>query len=469
MNIGVVFIVFSLCLLIYLAYKGFSVIAIAPVLALFAVTGAAVFSGNSTYIMAHYTQIFMVSLGNFVKAFFPIFLLGAILGKFLEVSGSADSIANFITKKLGSKNAILAVVLSCAILTYGGVSLFVVTFAMYPIGAKLFREAKINKKLLPGSIALGAFTFTMTALPGSPQIQNAIPMKYFGTDAYAAPILGIIASLIMFLGGLVYLKARAKKLSIIEPGYGEWKENLESNVEKENKNLPSFGAAILPVIITLVVNFVFSRIIFLNQNLSYLKTDFFGNVNKAAVIGTWSLILALLASILAIILLNYKRMKKVILSTLNTGVSGSFLAIFNTASEVGYGNIIKSMAAFSIVAATITSISSNPLVTTAISSSVLAGITGSATGGVSIALQTMGEQLIQTAQSQGISLQVLHRVAAIACGGMDTLPHNGAVITLLAITQMTHKDSYRDICVNTVIIPTLTVIVIIVLGTIGIC
>ena len=170
--IGVIGIVISLALLIYLAYRGITVLLLAPLLALF----AAVFSGMP--LLATYTHVFMPNLANYLKTYFPLFMLGAIFGKVMEDSGSAKAIAHAIASKVGKAQAILAVVLSCAILTYGGVSLFVVAFAIYPIGAHLFKEANTPKRLLPGAIALGSFTFTMTALPGTPQIQNAIPMPF---------------------------------------------------------------------------------------------------------------------------------------------------------------------------------------------------------------------------------------------------------------------------------------------------
>ena len=192
MDIGVIGIILSLVLLTLIAYRGLSVILFAPVCALL----AAVIAGFP--LMPAYTELFMPKAVTYIKNFFPIFLLGAVFGKIMDDSGSAKAIAHAIANKLGKERSILAVVLSCAILTYGGVSLFVVAFAVYPIAAHLFKESGTPKFLVPGSIALGAFTFTMTALPGTPQIQNAIPMPFFKTTVYAAPILGTICGAMMF-------------------------------------------------------------------------------------------------------------------------------------------------------------------------------------------------------------------------------------------------------------------------------
>ena len=462
--IGILGIILSLGLLMYLAFKGFSVVAVAPLLALLAVVIGTLSMGEDPHLMAHYTEVFMVSLGKYVRNYFPIFLLGAIFGKMLEDSGSADAISGFITSKLGSHMAILSVVLSCSLLTYGGVSLFVVAFAIYPIGAKLFKEVEIPKRILPGAIALGAFTYTMTAIPGSPQIQNAIPMKYFGTDAFAAPVLGIIATVIMFGLGMAWLSFRAKAAKQKGEGYGKHNEHFKTGEEK--KDLPPFIIALAPILAVLVINYVLSRIVYPSIDGSYLEAEPYATTLKA-VTGNWSLIIALFVGIIITVVLNFKRFDDVV-KTMTVGTNGSFLAIFNTASETGYGNVIAGLSAFAIISSGIVSISSNPLVGTAVSSSVLAGVTGSASGGLSIALETMGKQFLEIAVSRGINPQVLHRVASIACGGMDTLPHNGAVITLLGITGMTHKDSYADIGMCTVIIPLIAVTVIIICASFGI-
>ncbi|GAB6277431.1 MAG: GntP family permease [Rectinema sp.] len=457
--IGVISIILSLGLLMYLAYRGVSVLILAPLLALL----AAIFNGIP--LIATYTQVFMPNLANYLKLYFPVFLLGAIFGKVMEETGAAKSIAHAITTKLGKDKAILSVVLTCGILTYGGVSLFVVVFAVYPIAAHLFREAGIPKRLIPGSIALGAFTFTMTALPGTPQIQNAIPMPFFRTTVYAAPVLGTIAGIIMFAAGTWWLMFRAKRLMAKGEGYGNHpNENIK---EVKNDNLPSLIVSLLPIIIVLVLNYILVTFFFTADNpaYDYLKNKPF-ETNINSVRGNWGLIIALLAGTITAVLLNFKRFK--VKETLNAGVFGSMLPILNTASEVGYGNVIKTLAGFAIVQAGILSISSNPLITSAIATNVLAGITGSASGGMSIALGAMGETFYKQALAMGINPEVMHRVIAIACGGLDSLPHNGAVVTLLGITQITHKEGYADIGMVSVVIPVLTCVIAIILGSLGV-
>ena len=461
MVIGVIGIILSLILLMYLAYKGFSVLVLAPVLACFAAFLGGIATGE-VHILATYTEIFMKSLGGYVMNYFPLFLLGAIFGKVMDDTGAAKAIASVICKKLGEKRAIAAIVIACAVLTYGGVSLFVVAFAVYPIAAELFRELNIPKRFIPGAIALGAFTFTMTALPGTPQIQNAIPMQYFGTDVYAAPIIGLIASTVMFFGGLFWLQYRANKAMKRGEGYGNHKNE---NIVKFNENeLPGFWVSMLPIIVVLIMSFILSKYIFPSMNLNYLEKY---NTVASKVIGNWSLIISLVTSIIIAYIFNYKKMTNPI-ETLTKGVNGSFLAVMNTASEVGYGNVIAGLGAFLVIKGALLGLSSNPLISEAISVSSLAGITGSASGGLSIALGALGDVYLKEASIMGISPQVLHRIAAIACGGLDTMPHNGAVITLLGVTGLTHKESYVDIGMCTAVIPTLAVIVCIIFGSMGV-
>ncbi|WP_295156083.1 GntP family permease [uncultured Brachyspira sp.] len=465
MVFGTIGVIVSLALLMYLAYRGISVLIIAPLLACFAAIMSGLDSGN-IHILATYTETFMNALAGYVRSFFPIFLLGAIFGKVMDSTGSAKSISYFICEKFGKERAIIAIILTCGVLTYGGVSLFVVSFAIYPVAAVLFKEAAIPKRFIPASIAAGAFTFTMTALPGTPQIQNAIPMRFFGTDAYAAPVLGIIGAILMATGSIVWLQKRVKAAMDKGEGYGVHKNEpvVEDYEAEENSGkLPPFGIAILPIVLVLVIGFITSKFIFPKANLSYLQ-DYGTTYDK--VVGNWSLIVSLVLSIVVAILLNLKRMN--VIKTLTEGVSGSFLAVMNTASEVGYGSVIASLAAFAVVKGALLGVSSNPLVSEAISVSALAGITGSASGGLSIALEALSQTYLADALRENISPQVLHRIASMACGGLDTMPHNGAVITVLAVTGMTHRESYGDIAMCTAVIPVITVAICIVLASFGV-
>jgi H+/gluconate symporter-like permease len=222
MMIGIFGIVLSLFLLMYLAYRGWNVLLMAPIMALLAL----VFNGgdNLALMLGTYTQVFMKEGAKYFANFFPLFMLGAIFGKLMDDSGCARVIAHKVADWTGKDRAMLAIIIACAVLTYGGVSLFVVAFAVYPIAKTLFREGGVPKRLIPACIALGSFTFTMTALPGTPAIQNAIPTKYFGTTPFAAPGIGIICGVLMFVGGLLWLQWRFGRARAVNEGYGAHKD-----------------------------------------------------------------------------------------------------------------------------------------------------------------------------------------------------------------------------------------------------
>ena len=458
---GVAGIILSLLLLIFLAYRNVSVLVLAPICAMLAV----LLDGDLP-VLATYTQIFMASVGQFVRDYFPLFLLGAIFGKLMEDSGAAAKIAGTVVQALGVQRTILAVVLSCAILTYGGVSLFVVVFAVFPITRSLFRQADLPRRLIPASIGLGSFTFTMTALPGTVQIQNQIPMPFFRTNAFAAPGLGCIGGALMFAIGMVWLSFRTSQAKKMNEGFGPVLPSDESPaMHTKSLDLPSAWSAILPIVCAISLNFVFSRWIIPNWNTSYLSTEQFGKTELAKVIGAWSTILSMMLTVLFTIILHFRSIEK-LKNSLGEGARSSLMPLFNTASEYGYGNTIKALAGFAVVQKFVTGIApSNPLISEAIAVNALSGITGSASGGLSIALKTLGETYYMRGLEAGIDPQLLHRVASMSCGGLDSLPHNGALITLLLICGCTHHQSYKDIFVVTVLGPVVATIAVVALGT----
>lgn len=463
---GTLAIVLSLVLLMYLAYRGWTVLLIAPLMA----TLAVVLSGDGATLLPAYSETFMKAAGNYLIKFFPIFLLGALFGQLMADSGAASAIATGITKKLGAKHAILVVVLVCAILTYGGVSLFVVAFAIYPIAKKLFFEANIPKRLIPASIALGSFTFTMTALPGTPAIQNAIPIAFYGTNAFAAPILGVIGSVIMAGLGLWWLNRQAKIAKQKGEGYGVHDDEAVSTTTTSTLTTSTttstmpFILALLPLILVIAVNAILTYAVFPSMDFGFLAEKFPDLAVKGQV-GIWSIIVALVVACMVLVLTNLKRLKN-LQSSVNTGVYGSMLPIFNTASEVGYGAVIATLAGFAILRDGILSIApNNPLISEAVAMTTLAGITGSSSGGLSIALQTLGADYLKMAIATGVSPELLHRVAVMAAGGFDTLPHSGAVITLLTICHLNHKQSYLNLAMVTIAVPLVATVSVIVLGT----
>ncbi len=439
----------ALVFLMLAAYRGYSVILFAPLVAM-----GAVLLSHPAQVPPFFTGLFMDRMVGFVKNFFPIFLLGAVFGKVIELSGFSKSIVASVISFLGNRRAMLSIVLVGALLTYGGVSLFVVVFAVYPFAAEMFRQGNIPKRLMPATIALGAFTFTMDSLPGTPQIQNIIPTAFFKTSVYAAPWLGSIGGLFVLVCGITYLEhMRLRALSSGE-GYGDGHSN-------EPEVLPAGGLvhpalALLPLVVVGVLNRVFSDAIpaFYGDSVSFISAVAGKSepivLQTKSVTAIWAIEGALLMGIVTVFALAWKTLLPRFSEGSKTAIAGALLATMNTASEYGFGAVIAALPGFLMVTNLLKTIP-NVLINEAVTVTTLAGLTGSASGGLGIALAAMAEHFCAAAQGAGIPLEVLHRVASMASGGMDTLPHNGAVITLLAVTGLTHREAYRDIFVITCI------------------
>ncbi len=463
---GLAGILIGLLLLIWMAYRGGSVLLLAPVAALLA---AAV---SREPLLASWTQTFMGSAAHFVAQFFPIFLLGAVFGKLMEDSGSVSAIASFMTDKLGPRRAVLAVVLAGAFVTYGGVSLFVAFFVLAPMAHALFRAAAIPRRLMPAAIALGTSTFTMSALPGTPAIQNAIPMPFFGTTPFAAPGLGLIASAIMLGFGLWWLRRAEIAARREHEGYGsdaDLKANAVSGaaqdqIIRERATLarefdpaeighgrhselsPSVLLAALPLVVVVAANFAMSIFLLPRLDVSYLAEERWGATSLAAVGGVWSVVVALAAAIATVIMINLRRLPG-LRESLTAGANASVLPALSVASLVGFGAVVAALPAFAAVRDWVLSIEGGPLVSLAVSTNVLAALTGSASGGLTIALDALGSTYMRLAAEEGIDPALMHRVAVIGSGTLDSLPHNGAVVTLLAVCGVTHLESYLDIAI----------------------
>lgn len=478
---GLLGILAGLALLIWLAFRGWSVLLLAPVAALI----AAAFAGEP--LLAHWTQTFMGSASGFVAQFFPLFLLGALFGKLMEDSGAVSAIASWMTAKLGVRRAVLAVVLAGAAVTYGGVSLFVAIFVLTPMAMALFQAAGVPRRLMPATIALGTSTFTMSALPGTPAIQNAIPMPFFGTTPFAAPGLGIIASAIMLGFGLWWLSRAEARARAAGEGFGDVTpapvdaaadsplvreratvahefDPAETHRSAHAPGEPSILIAALPLFVVVLVNLVMSFFVLPRFDAAFLAEPRWGETSLSAVAGVWSVAVALAAAILVILACSARRLPSV-RATMDAGANAAVLPIFAVASLVGFGAVVAAMPAFELVRAWVLGIGGGPLVSLAVATNVLAALTGSASGGLTIALDALGPTYMQIAAEQGIDPGLLHRVAVIGAGTLDSLPHNGAVVTLLAVCGTTHKQSYIDIVMACIVGALVALAVVILLGT----
>jgi H+/gluconate symporter-like permease len=478
---GLLGILVGLGLLVWFAFRGWSVLLLAPAAGLL----AAAFGGEP--LLANWTQIFMGSAAGFLAQFFPIFLLGAIFGKLMDDSRSVSAVADFMTRSLGERRVILAVVLAGAFVTYGGVSLFVAFFVLVPMAQALFRAVSIPRRLMPAAIVLGTSTFTMSALPGTPSIQNAIPMPFFGTTPFAAPGLGIIASVIMLGCGLWWLRRAENAARLVGEGYGaEAPVTADAAADDElirerattarefdpaeihhghlSDSPPPVLLAALPLIVVVAVNLLTSLVVLPRLDFSYLSEERWGATSISAVAGVWSVVVALAAAIATVILCNRTRLSR-LRQTMDAGANASVLPALSVASLVGFGAVIAALPAFAVVRDWVLGIEGGPLVSLAVATNVLAALTGSASGGLTIALDALGQSYMTIAAKTGLSPALMHRVAVIGSGTLDILPHNGAVVTLLAVCGSTHRESYFDIVMVGIVSAILALVAIILLGT----
>ena len=478
---GLIGILLGLALLIWLALRGWSVLLLAPAAALF----AAAFAGEP--LLASWTQTFMISAATFLAQFFPLFLLGALFGKLMDDSGSVTAIADFMTERLGESRAVLAVVLAGTLVTYGGVILFGAFFVLVPMARALFRAASIPRRLMPAAIALGTSTFTMSALPGTPAIQNAIPMPFFGTTPFAAPGLGIIASAIMLGFGLWWLRRAEAAARRSGEGYGAVDgiaidAAAEDPVVRElattarefdpaeihrghhSDTSPPVVRAFLPLAVVVSVNLLMSLVLLPRLDFSFLAEERWGSTSLAAVAGVWAVVVALASAIATLIAVNYRHLPA-LRASMDAGANASVLPALSIASLVGFGAVVAAMPAFAAVRDWVLSIEGGPLVSLAVATNVLAALTGSASGGLTIALDALGDTYMQVAEETDIDPSLLHRVAVIGSGTLDSLPHNGAVVTLLALCGLTHRESYFDIVMVAIVGAIIALVVVIALGS----
>ncbi len=431
----------GLLLLIVLTLRGVNLFITAPCCAVIvALTGGLnLFSAEDG---ASFLQGYMDGFSGFIASWFFMFLLGSFFGKLMENTGAAESIATWVATKLGRKHAAFAIVAACALLTYGGVSVFVVAFSVYPMALSLFREANIPHRFIPATLAFGSVTFTMTSA-GSPEIQNWIPTAYLGTTPLAAWEVSLVVAVVMAASGFVWLQYMIKRAQANGEVF-EFSEvqlaNIPKITEEDLADLPHPITGLIPILVVLGTSFTMHS--FIQQN---------------------ALIVALLAGCLTLGLINLKYIKN-LNTVLTNGTSDALAAIGNTAAVVGFGTVAKLSPAFTVVVGAVTGMDGNELVGAAIAISTIAGLTGSASGGQTIALPELAPHYLEN----GVNPEHLHRITAISSGALDTLPHNGYIVTTIrVICNETHKTAYWPLAALTTVIPFFGVILAIILFSLG--
>lgn len=420
---SVIGIFLGLATLVILALRGWSIIIIAPIAAVIVL----VFS--QVDILKGLNESYMKGFSSFAMKFFLLFLLGTIFGKVMDDSGAAKKIAAFILRLTGKTKELyvaMAIVAVCGLLGYGGVSVFVILFVVVPVARPLFKEVNLSWHLFPGIFFFGIATFVMSMLPGTPQIQNIIPTKYLGTTAMAAPALGLIASAMIILLNYFVLDWIIKRSKSKGEGY-EGTDPLADKSQvtqfSDEANLPNIWLAFLPSAVLLVL-------------LNVLSLD---------------IIWALLAGILTGLIVFYKQLTDK-LKTLTVGATNCAIPLINTCADVGFGSVVGAVIGFKLISSALMSIPGTPLISLSIATQFMCGVTGSASGGLGIAMELFAKHYL----AMGINPEVIHRIASLATAGLDVMPHNGAVITTLAVVGLTHKEAYKPVFLLALVTPIIT-------------
>ncbi len=449
MDTAIIFV--ALIGLMIMAYRGASIILVAPVFAVVAALGSEHAS------LPVFSEFYMTKAAEYFKNYYPIFLFGAVFARLMEKGGMAASVAGKIIEVLGEKRAVLAVLLGCGALTYGGLSVFVVAFVMYPFGAVVFKKADIPKRLLPAALWMGIFSFAMVALPGTPQIQNIIPSSYFGTSTWSGMGLGIFASVIFLAMGWGWISFRARKLKAQGEGYGK---HIEFSQRRHKIPNPNWKVSVIPLVMVIVLNVFLSNPFNWDwafhwdesslESLEPLHISLLAH-SVAKISAGWSITISLIISsiVAAIIARRHLRITEGMMTTINGSAISSCSAVLNVASGYAFGCVVVGLGGFAVVRDFLLNLDfgGGPLFSAVLTTNIMCGITGSASGGLTIALSMLGDQWAAMATAAGIPLEVLHRIVAISSVGIDPVPHCGALVTMLAICGLSHKDSYGDIAI----------------------
>ncbi|PKM69351.1 MAG: citrate transporter [Firmicutes bacterium HGW-Firmicutes-19] len=436
--IGVLGLLLAIGFMIYAAFRGYHVIPVTIVAALIAIIT------NNVDIWTGLSVNYATDMKNFVGNYLIMFFLGALLGQILSRSGAARMVGVTLARKFGAKNALLITVLTSTILAYGGVSVFVIVFAIFPIALFLFQQADLPRRLIPGVVMLGAGSYAMTALPGSPALTNVIPTSFLGTTVTAAPTIGLISALVMFLSGMYLFNLYANSLKKKgERFIAAANDNVAELTDEEYKKLPSFGLSVTPLAVTVGV----------------ILGERFLKIGLPAI---FTVIIGLFAGIVVGYALHYKRISD-FKETLSTSGTGSVNALMNTAAVVGLGGAVKGAPAFQSFVNFALSLNLPVIFTTAIAVNIIAGITGSSSAGITIFMNTFSEVFL----ARGIHPEVFHRIAAMGAGVLDSLPHAGPNVTFLMVAGLKYREGYPGIFLATCIVPFIGLITALILASFG--
>jgi len=430
---SVLVLLIAIILFAVLAFRRINALILAPVVSLFVILCF------KMPILQSLMDFFMPAAAKYVSNYFLIFFVGALFGAVYQFTGAAESIARFLGGVVHGKYVAPIVMVITGVLTFGGISGFVVFFVVYPIALQMFKQSNLTRRLIPAAISAGCWTWSMNG-PGSPSIQNAIAMRNLGTPSTAAFVPSFIVMVVQFILIFVWLEYRARKFTnkgiVFADSTLTYQLSSGELSEADSKDLPSPLVSFLPLLLIIVLFNIFNSV-------------------ELAVL--WGIILS--------VVLFFKRQKSLQawIDIFNKGAADSGVSILNTAIVVGFGGLVQNTEAFTILVDNLKNMSMSPLIFVAITVAVCAGACGSASGGMGVAFNALTKVYL----ALGVNPEYIHRIAAIAAGTLDTLPHQGAQITLLGICKMTHKEAYFDIMVTQIIIPIIAVALFIMLAMMG--
>mgnify|MGYP002801281712 FL=1 len=425
--VNVIGILLAFAVLIFAAYKKISMFLAAAVAAAI----VALFGGlDVAAALVGADGPFLVGMKDFVGNWLVIFALGALLGALYDKSGATWRISSTLINKAGTQWTLLIYVLVGGLLVYGGIQVTVMIFVLLPFAKILFPKAGIPWYLFPGITGLAIATFAMGQMPGSLQMQNIIPTQILGTTLTAAPVEGVLATLFMLIFGVGYLYWQVKK-GHDDPAAAIELYQVQGGILDEREleqRAPNFLISLIPLVITFVL------------------------INGFDV----ELLYGLAAGCVLSLLFFYKSLGgiKGFGDIVSEGFNNGIFPCIIIASVVGVGQVVSNTEAFAVLQKNIINLPLPGLIKVAAITTIIAGITGSASGGLTIALNLFGETFI----TWGYTPEIIHRVASIACGGLDTLPWNGTVVMLFALAGVSYKKGYKHVAVETVILPLLSLI-----------
>lgn len=445
----------SVALLIWLALRGIDIVFAALICATVVIltNDLPLAKGLSEYFASGPLGAF-----SFAGRFYLLFIAGAVFGRIMGESHAASSLAMALIRRLGAHRVLLIVTIACALLTYGGVVVFVVIFAIYPLGLKLLQESNIPKRLLLGAAALGSGTFTLTALPGTPSIHNVISASALGTDLFAAPWLGLIGGVLMFSFGILYLERERVKAEATGEGFVPGPRDDIAAAGTDGPPLPPWPLALSPLV--LVIGTILMPRLLKGADLgSGISANILQFASTQPIL--WPSIALFIGSAVAIAL--FPAVRRHGLSVAGRGTQDAIMPLINTAAVIGFGGVVTQTSGFADFTTLVLNSDLPPLLSAFFSVSLVSAITGSASGGLQIFMQSMAPAYLE----MGVAPEVLHRVTTMASGGVDSLPHCGAVIAMLTITQLTHRQAYKDVGIITVVFPVLATLIVIGLVALG--